>query len=634
MKSIVRIPGLAAGFVLAGALASSAASAPKDPGHAAHAAHAANTAGMASFRGNPEHTGVYASPALRLPWQVRWRFPTGGPVRSSPVLAGGTIYVGSGDGTLRAVDPGSGKERWRFPAGGAVDSTPAVAGGTVFVAARDRRLYALDAATGRERWRFALGDDLPFEWGWDYYLSSPVVADGRVFVGSGDGHLYAVDAGSGREIWKWKTGGRVRSSPAVAAGRVYVGSMDGRLYALDVATGKLAWKYDTEGTTLDSAKFRYDRTSVQSSPAVAGGLVVFGCRDGFLYAVDARSGERKWRFDHQTSWVITAPAIDGGLVLAGSSDGHFFQALDLATGQEKWHHPTDNNVFSSGAVAGGVVYFGTWDGTLYALDVQTGNETARFRLGTGMILSSPLVADGTLYFGSDDGTLYALAGGRSTGTGKAAVHAPAKRAVYWNEKAVGKWFKGDVPVRDFFVAAGYQLLGTTNLADFLRERAADPAPSVIVFASDGLPDTVAPKNAEAPLLKQYLEKGGKVVWLGAFPILYDLDPQTGVPLAADTERTSRLLGVTLSKGVFKDEYGAQVTPAGARWGLHGWWVANRAVPVGEVTTVLALDDNGKAAAWVKNYGGPEGSGFVRLWGRQDQVQDLISVEAAAEHGLE
>jgi hypothetical protein len=283
-------------------------------------------------------------------------------------------------------------------------------------------------------------------------------------------------------------------------------------------------------------------------------------------------------------------------------------------------------------VADGAVYFGTWGGALCALDTKTGNETWRFQAGSGMILSSPWVADGVLYFGSDDGSVYALAGhGKAVGN---AAHAAAKRAVYWDEKAVGKWFKGDLQVRDFFTAAGYQLLGTATLADFLRERAADRAPSVVVFASDSLPKTVTPTNAEAPLFRQYLESGGKVVWLGAYPLLYDLDPQTGVPTGGDPERTTRLLGVTISKGVFKDEYGAHVTAEGARWGLHGWWVANRGVPTGEVTTVLALDDNGKAAAWVKSYGGPEGRGFVKLWGRQEPVKDLISVEAAAEYGLE
>jgi len=76
-----------------------------------------------------------------------------------------------------------------------------------------------------------------------------------------------------RLIWKFRTEDLVDSSPAVADGVVYVGSFDNHLYAVDIATGQERWRFKTEAL-------------VGSSPAVADGVVYFGSGDGHLYAVE------------------------------------------------------------------------------------------------------------------------------------------------------------------------------------------------------------------------------------------------------------------------------------------------------------------------------------------------------------
>jgi hypothetical protein len=68
----------------------------------------------------------------------------------------------------------------------------------------------------------------------------------------------------------------VESSPAVANGIVYIGSNDKNLYAIDAATGKEKWRFAT-GDWVDS------------SPAVANGIVYVGSNDKNLYAVGANS---------------------------------------------------------------------------------------------------------------------------------------------------------------------------------------------------------------------------------------------------------------------------------------------------------------------------------------------------------
>src|SRR5688572_11348020 len=90
----------------------------------------------AMFRGGPAHLGVYTSAAPTLQ-SVVWKFRTEGRVISSPLVVGATLYVGSTDGGLYAIDRMTGVQRWRFATEGAVNSSPALAEGIVVVGSVD-----------------------------------------------------------------------------------------------------------------------------------------------------------------------------------------------------------------------------------------------------------------------------------------------------------------------------------------------------------------------------------------------------------------------------------------------------------------------------------------------------------------
>ena len=73
--------------------------------------------------------------------------------------------------------------------------------------------------------------------------SSPAVENGRVFVGSRDDHkLYAFDAVTGNTLWTATTSDWVQTSPAVANGVVYIANNSGNLYAFNAQTGGLVWQ--------------------------------------------------------------------------------------------------------------------------------------------------------------------------------------------------------------------------------------------------------------------------------------------------------------------------------------------------------------------------------------------------------
>ena len=171
-------------------------------------------------------------------------------------------------------------------------------------------------------------------------------------------------------------------------------------------SNNLKWKFQAEGAFIPENVRKYSKYAigaVQSSPAVADGVVYVGSDDQSLYAVDVNTGQKKWRFltrPHEFSNpgpVQSSPAVADGVIYFGAMTNHLF-AVDAETGEKKWQFKAGSAVLSSPAVANGTVYFGSWDGNLYAVDADTGAE--KWRLGTGdRVWSSPALADGVIYSG-------------------------------------------------------------------------------------------------------------------------------------------------------------------------------------------------------------------------------------------
>jgi outer membrane protein assembly factor BamB len=129
----------------------------------------------------PEPTKAKATEATKL-----WEFETGEYVSSSSAIGSdGTVYVGSWDNKLYAINGKSGVKLWEFETGNAVWSSPAIGSdGTVYVGSYDKKLYALNGKSGVKLWEFVTGHGVS---------SSPAIgSDGTVYVGSFDKKLYAI----------------------------------------------------------------------------------------------------------------------------------------------------------------------------------------------------------------------------------------------------------------------------------------------------------------------------------------------------------------------------------------------------------------------------------------------------------
>jgi PGF-CTERM protein len=132
-----------------------------------------------------------------------------------------------------------------------------VADETVFVGSHDTNLYAVDAATGDEQWAFKTGDIV---------FSSPTVAGETVYVGGIDSNFYAVDTTTGEQKWAFKSGDAIQSSPTVVDGTVFIGSVDNNLYALDTGVeGSSEGSRVNLGTLGHHGEWQYADQSITSS---------------------------------------------------------------------------------------------------------------------------------------------------------------------------------------------------------------------------------------------------------------------------------------------------------------------------------------------------------------------------------
>ncbi len=336
------------------------------------------------------------------PGSVRWTFESGGTFPGTAALGDNdTIYVGSSDNFLYALNREDGSLRWSAETEGSVSGSPAIADdGTVFVGSMDYNLYAFDGETGDEIWAFDAGREVR--------AGGPSVdTDGNVFFGTfdtnGGNELISLDS-QGNERWRVEVGENVNASPAVGLdGSVYVGTYwsDGaNLFSFDGETGNQQWSLDTgalisNGPVLDTTDILYA-----------------GTRGPGVYALDASDGSEIWLFDNVPDfYVVLSPTIgpDGTLYVGDQADNVY--AIDPMDGSEIWHLEVGGSVNSSAVIGdNGVLYFGSDDDNLYAVDAETGSvlwtENAGGRVEAGPVMDE----NGILYFGSTliDSVFYAV----------------------------------------------------------------------------------------------------------------------------------------------------------------------------------------------------------------------------------
>jgi len=188
------------------------------------------------------------------------------------------------------------------------------------------------------------------------------------------------------------------------------------------------------------------------------------------------------------------------------------------------------------------------------------------------------------------------------------------RAVYWDTQYPSAWSGGGTAIRDALEYVGYEILDADQLKAWMDARIGDGRPSVVVFCRDIAPDTVVESMSFGCTLRRYLDAGGKIVWYADIPMYYQ-GHFDGTRTGWGPDGSINTLGFNAANAPWDREEEVILTPEGLNWGLTETWQSVRPTsPSG--LRVLAKDNSGYAAAWVKHYvPGDSYRGFVRLFDR-------------------
>lgn len=359
---------------------------------------------------NSGHTSV-AGPAG--PVGEAWSVGGAKAVFTTPAVADGRVVYGAANGRVYSVDAVAGTREWTFETGDYVSSSPSIVDGTVYVGSGDGNVYAVDAASGAERWRRETRTT----------ITGGVAVDDGIVVGAGrhgvqSSLVFGWDAEKGSVAWKHEVGGWITTASAIADGTAYAATSSGMVYAFELATGSELWSVTGPASEPDH----------YTAPAVVDGTVYVLMRDvrrdtgSRLYSIEASSGEVEWTVG------IDGPNLPDNLAVADRSvytissstrqcesdsgmpcavTEAIVTAVDAASGERRWRRRWEINPEAGPTVDDERLYF-VADGRVLAIDRRDGTERWAYDLGE-FGRQPPAVSDGVLFVGSSDGSVRAIA---------------------------------------------------------------------------------------------------------------------------------------------------------------------------------------------------------------------------------
>jgi eukaryotic-like serine/threonine-protein kinase len=275
---------------------------------------------------------------------VYWKFSTGSAIgESSPAYANGVVYIGDLGGWINALNASDGRKLWAFKTNNEIKSSPVVVGDRVLIGSYDENLYCLSARNGSLLWKFKTNGPVH---------STPGITDGMAFIAGCDAIFRGIRISDGKEVFSVSSGAYTGASPALRSGSAFYGTFDSEVLGVNLAQQKIAWHYQHP-----QRQFPF-----YSSAAVTTDRVVIGGRDKLVHGLTL-SGKAVWAFATRAR-VESSPAIAGNRVFVGSNDGRFY-VLNLASGAKLWEFDAGAPLSASPAIANGRIVIGSQDGRLY-----------------------------------------------------------------------------------------------------------------------------------------------------------------------------------------------------------------------------------------------------------------------------
>ena len=244
-------------------------------------------------------------------------------------------------------------------------------------------------------------------------MHDPLIVKDLVVVGTDNGALQAYRAGTGELAWIYEHGHRIFHTPSGDGDRVYF-STEGILIAVTADAGKQVWNFNL---------------ALKDGPVIAvpsKELVVATDMSGAVYALDAKTGKKRWGAEFLTDAPPDPPGFnatnarsgnakarpsaittDGETVFLSVFDQCRVIAFDAATGKKRWSFQAGGWTYGTAVSTATHVFVGSYDKCFYCLDKKTGKQVWKFET-KDRIASGCAFDHKNVYFGSCDGGLYCV----------------------------------------------------------------------------------------------------------------------------------------------------------------------------------------------------------------------------------
>lgn len=281
-------------------------------------------------------------------------------------VLGDKIFATTGVGDVAAINAANGTILWKKQPGGPLRGSPTLANGHVYVMSQDNQIYALDQLTGETQWSDAGTVQSTGVFG----VAAPAAGQGTVIAGFSSGELTAYRYENGRDLWGDALS-RTNISTSVAAltdidadpvidrGRVFAIGQGGRMASYELVSGQRLWEINVSGI---------------STPAVVGEWVFVATDDARLLCIARTTGKIRWisqlkrwqdMEDKKGAIRWTGPVAAGGRLILVSTDGDFVY-VNPADGAVAASRDLGHRMTLSPVVADNVLYILSDDGRLTA----------------------------------------------------------------------------------------------------------------------------------------------------------------------------------------------------------------------------------------------------------------------------
>ncbi|TNF99146.1 MAG: outer membrane protein assembly factor BamB [Gammaproteobacteria bacterium] len=316
-----------------------------------------------------------------------------------PSISGQHIFTASRDGVVTAMDAKTGRQKWRTDTKARLAGGPGTGDGLVLVGSSDGEVIALSEADGKQVWKARVTSEV---------LSVPSAAAGVSVVRTTDGRLFGLSSETGNRLWNYDRTVPVltlrgSSSPVLIGGLVICGFESGKISALSLKNGRPYWE---KSVTFPTGRSELERiVDIDGDPLVINGIIYASSYQGRVVAIELETSKTLWARD-LSSFTGMAADIDHLYV---TDDNGYVWALDRRSGSSLWKQDKlFNRQVTAPVSIGDYVVVGDFEGYLHWLSKEDGHFVARTRADSAGINSNPIVSDDILYSYGQSGELTAM----------------------------------------------------------------------------------------------------------------------------------------------------------------------------------------------------------------------------------